>query len=542
MAGSNKIPTLSSEHTETPRGVGDQTIFGQGDWIGDYEILSRIRHGGMATLYLGRKHGTAGFARNAAIKVIHPHLSADDKFVRMFVDEARICSQISHPNVIHVEEFGQERGLHYLVMEYVESCSLSELLRRNRKRSTKLDPELAAHIILQVAGGLHAAHESRGMDGLGLGIVHRDVSPSNILLSTDGHIKVIDFGIAKSRGRLAQTQAGQALKGKLKYMAPEQAEVRDIDRRADIFSLGVVFWEVLVGEPLFQDDSELALLKRLTEPDITLPSIANPEVPPELDAVVMAMLEQNPEDRPETALDARRLIIDALPKAATRQAEELGQVAIEIISQRRAGTQDIAGISVDPLGSGSISFIRTPPRQSPDYEEVYLDARDPAPQSKSLLSQPVTQVALLLAVIGVSVLLTLKIAGVGEDNSDSSGPTVVPSQPAAVVPAAPATKPVPPPADERAEPEPAKPPESKDDIDEESRELAKKAARRAKRDRKARKRNRSAEKSGSREADDKVIKRGATTIVDSFDEEETSESKQKTIRRGKTEISTDFGD
>jgi len=192
-----------------------------GEWIGGFEIVERLRSGGMATLYLARRHGTSGFSRRIALKVIHPHLTYDSRFVNMFVDEARICSQISHPNVVHVEELGVDRGLHYLAMEYIEGCSLNDLLRLLAAKGRGLSVELATRIAMQVAAGLHAAHETVGEDHQPLGIVHRDISPSNVLLSRDGHIKVIDFGVAKARGRLAATPAAEGtLKGKLRYMSP----------------------------------------------------------------------------------------------------------------------------------------------------------------------------------------------------------------------------------------------------------------------------------------------------------------------------------
>ncbi|HMG22607.1 MAG TPA: serine/threonine-protein kinase, partial [Kofleriaceae bacterium] len=300
-----------------------------GQWFGDYEIVQRLRVGGMATLYLARRHGAAGFSRLVALKMIHPHLIEQAAFLDMFVDEARICSQITHPNVVHVEEFGAIDGIHYLVMEYLDGCSVAELLRLCHRRRRALDPELAARIVMQIAAGLHAAHETRDASGEPLEIVHRDISPSNILLSIDGNAKLIDFGIAKARNRLSATHDGVALKGKFNYVAPEQATRSEIDRRCDVFSLGIVFWEMLVGRRLFRDDNHLALFHRLQRTEVEPPSSANPDLTPVFDALVLAMLHHDPEHRPQTAAEVERRIAAAAPGAANREASDLGALARE---------------------------------------------------------------------------------------------------------------------------------------------------------------------------------------------------------------------
>lgn len=305
-------------------------------WFGDYEIVRQLRVGGMATLYLARRYGAAGFSRLVALKLLHTHLGAQPGFLEMFVDEARICSHISHTNVVHVEEFGVIDGTHYLVMEYIDGCSVSDLFRVLSRESRQLDPELAARVILLIASGLHAAHETRDQDGQPLEIVHRDISPSNILLSGDGNAKLIDFGIAKARNRLSETRAGVSLKGKYNYMAPEQAIRAVVDRRSDIFSLGVVFWEMLVCRPLFADGSHLGLFKRLERTTVPPPSAVNPASPASLDPIVLAMLQHDPADRPRTAAEIQQLVAAALPGADNRKATELGALAVEIRDKRQA--------------------------------------------------------------------------------------------------------------------------------------------------------------------------------------------------------------
>jgi serine/threonine protein kinase len=305
-------------------------------WFGDYEILRQLRVGAMATLYLARRYGAAGFSRLVALKLLHAHLGEQPDFLEMFVDEARICSHISHTNVVHVEEFGAIDGIHYLVMEYLDGCSVSDLLRVLSLEGGQLDPELAARVVLLIASGLHAAHETHDHDGQPLEIVHRDVSPSNILLSSDGNAKLIDFGIAKARNRLSETRAGVALKGKYNYMAPEQAVRAVVDRRCDIFSLGVVFWEMLVCRPLFPDGSHLGLFRRLEHTMVPPPSAVNPASPVSLDPIVLAMLQHDPEDRPRTAAEVQQQVAAALPGADNHKASELGALAIEIRDKHQA--------------------------------------------------------------------------------------------------------------------------------------------------------------------------------------------------------------
>lgn len=322
----------------------------------------------MATLYLARRYGAAGFSRLVALKVIRPQLVTQPTFVEMFIDEARICAQLNHPNIVRVEEFGVLDGVHCLVMEYLDGCSVGEWLQSASRERRKLDPELVARVIMQIATGLHAAHETRDQDGQPLDIIHRDISPSNILLSVDGNAKLIDFGIAKARHRLSRTQAGIA-KGKYKYIAPEQVTGPTVDRRCDIFSLGVVFWEMLTGKPLFNEDTQIGLFNRLKQTNVVPPSAVNPEVPAILDPIVLAMLRHDPAERPQTAAEVQRRIASVMPRAANREDSELGAIAVEIRDKR--ATRRAASATAD-LGS-HINFSPTPrsvKTSGDDYLEI----------------------------------------------------------------------------------------------------------------------------------------------------------------------------
>lgn len=290
-------------------------IDGDGEKLDRFELISEIASGGMATVFLARNVGVAGFQRLVAIKRLHPHLAKDPDFVDMFLDEARLAAKIHHPNVVSIQEVGQNaRGGYYLVMDYVEGATLGKLLTRAAREGRRIPAEVVIRVMLDTLAGLHAAHELEGDDGRGLEIVHRDVSPQNILLGADGVARLSDFGVARAQAKISVTKTGQ-LKGKLAYMAPEQAQGKRVDRRADLFACGIVLWECLALRRLFKGDSDAEVLtKVLYEP---IPSLreATPTVSPALAAVVAKVLARNPDDRYPTAL----AFADALEDVAKQQ-------------------------------------------------------------------------------------------------------------------------------------------------------------------------------------------------------------------------------
>jgi serine/threonine protein kinase len=286
-----------------------------GDRIDDYEVLSELGRGGMAQLYLGRQGGLGGFARKVAIKIMHPNIAADPEMQKMFLDEARLSACIQHPNVVKVERIGMHGGAPFIVMEHIEGAPLSAVLRSFAARREHVPAMLAVAIAARVAEALHAAHESTDELGQPLGVVHRDVSPSNVLIDRRGFVKLIDFGIAKARQRLSSTVPG-AVKGKLAYMAPEQLVGKGFDRRADVFALGIVLWEMLTMRRLFftRDDVDTILRIRSKDP-IEAPSTSRPELPTRLDDVVLTLLARDVEERFSTAAAARAALLIACPEA-----------------------------------------------------------------------------------------------------------------------------------------------------------------------------------------------------------------------------------
>ena len=254
----------------------------------------------MGSVYLAQIRGERGFERWVAVKVVDGSRVRDATFMMMFGDEARLIGRIHHPHVCSVIDFGREGELLYLVMEYLHGEALSALLRRSWAEDHSFPAWLAARAIADAARGLHAAHELTDAHGEPLELVHRDVSPENLLVSYDGPTKVIDFGVVRARGRQTKTADG-LVKGKLSYMAPEQLRSRGVDRRADVWSLGVVLWEATLGRRLFRGDTQIQTIERVCDLPIRLPSEITEHYPADLEQIVMAALSRDPERRTPSA-------------------------------------------------------------------------------------------------------------------------------------------------------------------------------------------------------------------------------------------------
>ncbi|MCS6902603.1 MAG: serine/threonine protein kinase, partial [Polyangiaceae bacterium] len=256
-----------------------------------YELIGEIASGGMAVVFLARLAGVGGFQRFVAIKRLHPHLSNEIEFVQMFLDEARLAASIHHPHVVPILEVGTSAAGYYVVMEYIEGDTLAGLMAREASQGRKLPLPVVLRISLDTLSGLHAAHELRDEDNNLVNLVHRDVSPQNILVGVDGSARITDFGVAKASSRLTSTREG-TLKGKLAYMPPEQAKGGSIDQRTDIFAMGVVLWEALAGRRLFKGETELETLNRLLFEPIPQLRAYEPQVPELVEQVVMKSLDR----------------------------------------------------------------------------------------------------------------------------------------------------------------------------------------------------------------------------------------------------------
>jgi len=308
--------------------------------LGKYRLLGRIGYGGMAEVWVAHQQGPMGFEKLVAIKRLLPHMEGERQFVRMFLDEARIAARINHANVVQIFDLGLAEQTFFIAMEYLDGESLARVMGEGIKRGNPLSVPLAAMILSQICKGLHHAHSLRDAEGQLMGLVHRDVSPQNVMVLNDGGVKLLDFGIAKARERLSETTA-TGMKGKYAYMSPEQCQGLEIDHRSDLFSCGVVLWETLTRRRLFKHQSKLMVLKMITEGHVPPPSKINPEVPPELDAVATKALCKLPSSRFSSAMEMSGaielgLIHAGLAVTVSQIAEYMEQVFGEDQRQRRS--------------------------------------------------------------------------------------------------------------------------------------------------------------------------------------------------------------
>jgi serine/threonine-protein kinase len=382
------------------------------DWgvrrVGRYRIHEALAAGGMASVHYGQMLGLAGFSRTVAIKRLHPHLARDPEFVAMLLDEARLAARIQHPNVVATVDVVADDGELLLVMEYVRGESLSGLFKAANRRSEAVPIPILSAILAGALHGLHAAHEARSDSGQPLEIVHRDVSPQNILVGADGIARIADFGVAKGLSRLQSTDSGQ-VKGKLGYMAPEQLLRKGVDRRTDLHAAGIVLWEGLVGRKLHRGDDAGEIMGHVLQPSFERPSVHRPEVSPELDALVLRALNADPAARFGSAAEmAAELERVAPPAPQTLVAEWVSRVASDVLSRRSERLAEIEA-------SSDVDVAPTPvdPRPAEEATEIRVDVAE-ATQGGISTAGPAPRPAgsrRWIAVGAVAIVLLLGAAG-----------------------------------------------------------------------------------------------------------------------------------
>ncbi len=344
--------------------------------LGPYELLRRIATGGMAEVYLARRAGPHGFQKTVAVKRILPQFARDPDFVAMFVDEARVCARLGHPNIVQVFDFGEDQGELYMAMEYVDGTTGARLVRAVAARSEEIALEVCLYVILSILRALECAHGARDEEGKPLSLVHRDVSPGNVLIDRSGAVKLTDFGIARAAEIERRTDAGQ-LKGKLGYMSPEQVVGRELDARSDVFTLGIVLAEMLILRPLFGGGKELDVLIRIRDADLTPIDRATGRVPDDVRAVLFRALARDPALRWPSAVafaDAledivRRRRLQVGPSRLAVLIEKLGLVAATEDGEDREGGDEQAADSEEttaqlPGNPTARSTLRDEPAQT----------------------------------------------------------------------------------------------------------------------------------------------------------------------------------
>jgi serine/threonine protein kinase len=276
------------------------------DDFGPYKLIDRVAVGGMAEVFKAKRAGVEGFEKVVAVKRILPHLSDNKEFLDMFVDEAKMVAGLTHPNIVHIFDLGKIDASYYIAMEYVHGRDLRTIQKRAREKGLRMPLDLSLRVVSQVCAALEYAHRKKDERGRPMEIVHRDVSPQNILISFEGEVKLVDFGIAKAATKASSTDRG-ALRGKILYMSPEQAWGRTIDRRSDVFSLGIVLYELVTDvKPFLAAGTEVTVLELVRQCLVTPPRDINPRVPEALDRVIMKALARDPDERYEDAGQMQR--------------------------------------------------------------------------------------------------------------------------------------------------------------------------------------------------------------------------------------------
>ncbi len=375
--------------------------------FGKYLLLERVNVGGMAEVFVAKAFGVEGFERILAIKKILPTMVEDEEFITMFIDEARIAVQLNHANIVQIYELGKHDENYYIAMEYVSGRDLRLLLDRYRRRGEIMPTAQAVYVVSKICEGLDYAHRKKDARGADLHIVHRDVSPQNILISYDGDIKLIDFGIAKAANRAQKTQAG-ILKGKFGYMSPEQVRGLPIDRRSDIFAVGVILYECLTGEKLFVGESDFSTLEKVRNADVTPPREFNDQIPPGLEKVVLRSLAREPEERYQYASDLQEDLMRFLLAGDTVfSSKHLGSYMRDAFGddvKRESSRMEqwLAVARPDDVESSVVTATPTPsplaaPPRAPKIDPVHaaaiaaghdLDDLEPEPEDRTEIFRP----------------------------------------------------------------------------------------------------------------------------------------------------------
>jgi serine/threonine-protein kinase len=345
-----------------------------GSTTNSYQILGRLAVGGMAEIFLARGAGGAGVERYCVLKRILRERAGDAQFVQMFLDEAKLAAQLQHPNIASVYDIGMLGDSYFFTMEYVHGETVRSLLHRALELCRPLPLACVLTIIAGTSAGLHHAHERKGNDGRPLGIVHRDISPSNLMVGYEGNVKIVDFGVAKADDRAVQTQSG-TVKGKIGYLSPEQCRGQRVDRRSDLFSLGIVMWEMLTGTRLYRRDSDFENMEAIVHELPPPPSSRRPEVPRTVDDIVLRLLAKSAADRFQTAHE----VIEAIEHVSLRAGMILSASAVSRLVRDRFGTRAEPWLELDgeplrrrtvTLGARPIARARAPAAADPAEAEL----------------------------------------------------------------------------------------------------------------------------------------------------------------------------
>ena len=379
-----------------------------GERFGSYLLVGELAVGGMAELFVAVQKGLEGFVKVVVLKRVLPHLTTNDQFTRMFVDEARLAARLEHPNIVRTHEFGEVSGQYFTAMEYLPGEDLHKILNALAASKQQMPANMAAWIVGQVCNGLHFAHQLTDTGGRPLSLVHRDVKPANVVVTYRGQVKLVDFGVAKIRSQ-ADTRSG-TIKGKVAYMSPEQLLSRGVDQRSDVFSIGVVLWELLAGRPLFTRDSEPATLYAIMNDPIPPPSRYRPDVPKQLDAIVERALARTPVDRYDTADEMASALDGFLAGESPCDARTVSRMLEELFGASRADAKrSIAQGRSLPGNLATVMKLRSEARTGlADRLEVMPAQADKPVRAGGAMTNPILAgILTAVVVIGIGVGLYL---------------------------------------------------------------------------------------------------------------------------------------
>ena len=346
-----------------------------GTQVGRYTVVRHLASGGMAELFIAKQEAMGGFEKSVVLKLLQPRYAENPRVVSMFLDEARLAAKLNHPSIVHLYDVADEGGMKYIAMEYIHGETAADIVKRGLAVDNYLPLEHAVHIVRQTAAGLAYAHERREADGHVLRIVHRDVSPTNILVSFEGQTKIVDFGIARAQDELREESGTRP--GKASYMSPEQVRGEPADYRSDIFSLGIILYELTLCQRLYRGAPEV-MMRKIVEEKVTPPTAINRDYPPPLELIVMRALEKRPEDRYQSAEEMSHDLEEFLEESGLRSGNRRMSLYMQELFSPDAATSD-AGVAT------SRSFAEARP-QTPgvpaapydhDSEELDLDRRAP---------------------------------------------------------------------------------------------------------------------------------------------------------------------
>jgi serine/threonine-protein kinase len=359
--------------------------------LGRYAVVAPLGKGGMASVLLGRSAGPAGFSKSVALKVLHANYAADSELLAQFIEEAKIAALIRHSNVVSVHEVGEEDGVVFLVMDYVDGGSLASLYRAARERGVGLPQSVFFRILCDALAGLHAAHELRDETGAALGVVHRDFSPQNILVGRSGVAQLTDFGVAKILTAPGRTRSG-VIKGKVRYMSPEQVRGDPVDRRCDVWAAGVILWETLSGKRLYGNKDDVATLVDIATKAPPRLAEVKPNIPAELEAVVMSALHRSVEERCPDAETLRRGLIHAAGAIA-----DVSEVAEQVRLFLPQSPVSAPSVETEP------SHSPAPRGETVHTDTISLETLSKAPRKRS--KKPLVAFFALAAIAATAVVL-----------------------------------------------------------------------------------------------------------------------------------------